>query len=371
MPDSPCRCAAKSQETALKGQKAGNASETGIKFIGEEEEKAFKETSLIVPDTWFSPKDKVSNVTWNNELPLGNDIGVITIHGSERCGCLVKLDYDEIINSNDIVTGAELSPFDRSTYDAVVTLCVAKNFIFTTTDLLRIISQNPNAKLTDAARKKIVKSMFHIAKFWITIITDHSDKTDVWHRIDSKGSFKPERKFYRSLKAHYTGRLLDFQVIGYRSSNDSQDDSVAAEVWKILASPLLYEYAKAKGQVVSTTISSLDTSKKDDQNISINRGYHTDELTHFLAREIITMKKTAHSRNPYNRIITLERIYSINGIDSVLQNTNNINTKKKQTRDKLEKILAHFKNNGLIQGYKFHKKVIGKVSTFYSVEILL
>ena len=73
----------------------------------------------------------------------------------------------------------------------------------------------------------------------------------------------------------------------------------------------------------------------------------------------------------YNKVILLDRIYSIDGIDEVQQDKNDLKKKKKRTRDKLEKILLRLKENGLIQGHKFHTKVIGKATTFYSVEILL
>ena len=87
----------------------------------------------------------------------------------------------------------------------------------------------------------------------------------------------------------------------------------------------------------------------------------------FFAREIDTMKKNPN----YSKIIILARIYSIDGIDEVQNDANSLKQKKKYTRGKIDKILTRFKTNGLIQGYKFHKKVIGKATTFYSVEILL
>lgn len=80
------------------------------------------------------------------------------------------------------------------------------------------------------------------------------------------------------------------------------------------------------------------------------------------------MKK---NQNTYNRNILLEHLYSIDGISEVQKNNNNVNFKKKSTQDKIEKILSRFKENGMIQGHIFHKKVIGKATTFYSVEILI
>ena len=103
----------------------------------------------------------------------------------------------------------------------------------------------------------------------------------------------------------------------------------------------------------------------------MKRGSHNDELAHFLSREIDTMKKTAKRKKSYSHIILLERIYKIDGIDDIQQNDNNIWKKKKRTRDKLNKLLCRFKENGVIKNHSFHKKTIGKSVTFYSVEIFI
>ena len=118
-------------------------------------------------------------------------------------------------------------------------------------------------------------------------------------------------------------------------------------------------------------MNSLTTSKKPDKKHSIKRGFHSDELTQFLSREIDTMKKTAKRKKSYSHIILLERIYKIDGIDDIQQNDNNIWLKKKRTRDKLNKILNRFKENAVILGFTLHKKLIGKSLTFHSVEIFI
>ena len=111
----------------------------------------------------------------------------------------------------------------------------------------------------------------------------------------------------------------------------------------------------------------LNTSDKTDNKPALRRGSHTNELANFLTREIDTMKKSP----TYSKIILLDRIYSIDGIDEVQNDANSLKQKKKYTRGKIDKIFTRFKTNGMIQGYIFHKKVIGKATTFYSVEILL
>ena len=349
-----------------------------LKFIDINAETLLKNNAFIFPETYYSPKDKVSNLIWNNKFNCDEDRPVITIRKSEEFGCIVWLNYDRIFADEHVITGANFSSFDRALYDAVVTLIVAGNNIFNNTALWRVITQNPDAKLTDSTRLKIAKSMFHIGNFLISIVTDYSKKADVWAYFNSDSTqrpFKSERKFYKKLQAIYGGRLLEFRWIAERSitithtvdGKEIIERKDIPEIWQFIAPPILYQYAADKEQVASIAINLLNTSDKTAKKPALKRGTHTDELANFFAREIDTMKKNSS----YSKIIVLNRIYSIDGIDEVQTDTNSVSKKKKRTRDKINIILSRFKENGLIQGHKFHKKVIGKALSFYSVEILI
>lgn len=349
-----------------------------LTYVVEGAEKLIQDSAFVSPTTLYSPKDKVSNMTWINRIQCNEDNAIITVKKSEDFGCIVRLNYDKIFADERVITGANFSDFDRALYDAVVTLMVAGNNIFSNATLWRVITQNPDVKLTDSARYKIAKSMFSIGNFLISIVTDYSKKADVWADFNSDSTqrpFKSERKFYKKLQAIYGGRLLEFRWIAERSITitrtvDGQEiieRKDIPEIWQFIAPPILYQYAADKEQVASIAMTLLNTSNKTDNKPALKRGTHTDELANFLAREIDTMKKKPN----YSKIIVLDRIYYIDGIGEIQETENNINIKKKRTRDKLEKILIRLKENGLIQGHKFHKKVIGKASTFYSVEILL
>ena len=353
-------------------------SESNLIYVDEEAERIVQENKFISPPTLYSPKDKVSNKLWTNSFNCNEDTAIITIRKSEEFGCIVRLNYDKIFADEHVITGANFSDFDRALYDAVVTLMVAGNNIFSNTALWRVITQNPDAKLTDSARLKIVKSMFHVGNFLISIVTDYSKKADVWADFNSDSTqrpFKSERKFYKKLQAIYGGRLLEFRWIAERSITitrtvDGQEiieRKDIPEIWQFIAPPILYQYAADKEQVASIAMTLLNTSDKTDNKPALKRGTHTDELANFLVREIDTMKKKPN----YSKIIVLDRIYSIDGINEVQTDTNSVNKKKKKTRDKINIILSRFKENRLIQGHKFHKKVIGKALTFYSVEILI
>ena len=350
-----------------------------LTFDNPKDEDTAKEDDFITPDTLFSPKDKVSNLTWNNKLPISETIGVTTSKKNGFSGCVVHLDYEKIINSTDVVTGAQLSPFDRCVYDAVVTLYIAGNSVFSTADIWHIISHNPKAKITATTRQKIVRSMFHISRFWISIDTDDSNNYLYWCNLRKNSNFNSERKIYKNLQATYTGRLLEFRVLGNINFDVIyQDDEHELtgkesfpEIWKILDTPILYQYAKAKGQISSTSIQLLNTAKNKEITNVVRRGSCTDELTNFLSREIDTMKRTIKSKQPYSHYILLEHIYKIDGIENVQQESNDLKKKRSRTRNKLTKILNRFKENGMIKDYLFHKKVHGKSLAFYSVEIIL
>lgn len=346
-------------------------------YVVEGAETLIQNAAFVSPTTLYSPKDKVSNMTWINRIQCNENNAIITVKKSEDFGCIVRLNYDKIFADERVITGANFSDFDRALYDAVVTLMVAGNNIFSNAALWRVITQNPDAKLTDSARYKIAKSMFSIGNFLISIVTDYSKKADVWADFNSDSTqrpFKSERKFYKKLQAIYGGRLLEFRWIAERSITitrtvDGQEiieRKDIPEIWQFIAPPILYQYAADKEQVASIAMTLLNTSDKTDNKPALRRGSHTNELANFLTREIDTMKKKPN----YSKIIVLDRIYSIDGINEVQTDTNSVNKKKKRTRDKINIILSRFKENGLIQGHKFHKKVIGKALTFYSVEIL-
>mgnify|MGYP007101925853 CR=1 FL=1 len=68
----------------------------------------------------------------------------------------------------------------------------------------------------------------------------------------------------------------------------------------------------------------LNISDKADKKPVLKRGTHTDELTNFLAREIDTMKKSL----TYSKIIFLNRVYFIDGIDEIQTDSNSLKQKK-------------------------------------------
>ena len=78
----------------LCGNLKRNFGNSVLSFENLEDELNFERRRFIMPDTHFSPKDKVSNRTWDNKLPIGRDIGIITVRNQDYFGCVVQLDYN-------------------------------------------------------------------------------------------------------------------------------------------------------------------------------------------------------------------------------------------------------------------------------------
>lgn len=341
--------------------------------------------NLLYPTVNYSAKSKISWLLFvKKEIHIKELKGVETMpikKNGDTYGALVflKIIKPDPINEeffyNDSIFTQPLNEFDRAVYDAVTSLYVAGNTKFSTEDIGRVIAHNPKAVITDNKCLEIANSMLRLNCHYIAIATDDSIDSSKWYDIENIPRLKGERKFYPKLEKCYRGRLLDFRILSsinrvYSSSNDNFffDENIPDE-WEILLCPILYEYAAAKGQVAATPINLLNTSK-DKQNKdlpALNRTQKTNILANFLAREIDTMKKTVNNKRPYSRFILLKTVYTLDGINGIQQDINSINKKKFRSRQKLDKLLTRFKENGLIRDYIYHKKQ----QAVYSAEILI
>lgn len=367
-----------------------------VQFTNQTAENLLSENSLnnhnynlLYPTVNYSSKTKVSNRLFKPKKQLKVDVlnGVITTPSKKDVfGIVVRLrihkpeaDCEQFFNDDSIFT-QPLNEFDQAVYDAVTSLYVAGNTTFTTDAICKVLAHNTRSRLTDKKRIDIAFSMLKLYAHFITIITDDSINSNDWASFsDNSSKFKGERKFYTDLKKYYQDRLLNFRIINsvdiicHKNVNGSKipcNITIPCE-WKILQVPVLYDYAATKKQVAATHIEQLNTSKDKQNNKlpALNRNKSTDNLANFLAHEIDTMKKTANKKR-YSHFILMDNLYKLDGIDDILQTTDNLKTKKKYTRQKVTKLLSRFKNNGLIADYVFHKKKHGKAFSLHSIEIL-
>ena len=272
--------------------------------------------------------------------------------GKKEITAVVSLNFSELEEwKSHVPAFKRLKPFDMDILAHAVTLYQAGNQVISTDMLFRQMNGGKHKETTQAMRNEIYDSFARLAQTWISI--------NAQEEFNAGYNTQPVFK----------GALLPCSMI--IGGNITINGQPAHDCIKLYDKSPLIEYAKAKGQVSSVPVNLLDTSKQADKVNSLKRGSHNNELASFLSREIDTMKKTAKRKQPYSRTILLDRIYKIDGINDIQQNDDNIRTKKKSTRQKLGKILNRFKENGMINGHIFHKKVHGKALTFHSVEILL
>ncbi|MBR1395954.1 MAG: MerR family transcriptional regulator [Selenomonadaceae bacterium] len=378
---------------AIKSKTAENLKNL-VQFTNQTAENLSSENSsninkynLLYPTVNYSAKTKVSNMLFRpkKQIKVNQLNGIVTLPSKKDFfGVVVRLrihkpeaDYEQFFDDASILT-QPLNEFDQAVYDAVVSLYVAGNTIFTTDAICKVLAHNTQTRLTDKKRIDITFSMLKLYAHFITIITDDSINSSDWTSFnDNSSKFKGERKFYTNLKQYYQDRLLNFRIVNsvnvtcHKNINGSKipfNRTIPCE-WELLNIPVLYDYAATKKQIAATHIEYLNTSKdkQNDKLPALNRNTRTDNLANFLAHEIDTMKKTINNKRPYSRFILLKTVYSLDGINDIQQDINSINKKKFRSRQKLDKLLTRLKENGLIRDYIYHKKQ----QVVYSAEILL
>ena len=363
--------------------------QTGQNLLSENSSNINK-YNLLYPTVNYSAKTKVSNMLFRpkKQIKINQLNGIVTLPSKKDFfGVVVRLrihkpeaDCEQFFD-DDSIFSQPLNEFDQAVYDAVVSLYVADNTIFTTDAICKVLAHNTQTRLTNKKRIDIAFSLLKLYAHFITIITDDSINSSDWTSFnDNSSKFKGERKFYTNLKQYYQDRLLNFRIVNsvnvtcHKNINGSKIpfNRTIPNEWKIIQIPILYDYAAIKKQVAATNIEYLNTSKdkQNDKLPALNRNTRTDNLANFLAHEIDTMKKTANKKR-YSHFILMDTLYKLDGIDDISQNANNIKTKKQYTRKKIIKLLSRFKDNGLIADYVFHKKKRGKTFFLHSIEILL
>ena len=356
-------------------------------FLLSENSSNINKYNLLYPTVNYSAKTKVSNMLFRpkKQIRVNKLNGIMTLPSKKDFfGVVVRLrihkpetDYEQFFDDDSIFTQL-LNEFDQAVYDAVVSLYVAGNTIFTTDAICKALAHNTQTRLTDKKRIDIAFSMLKLYAHFITIITDDSINSSDWTSFnDNSSKFKGERKFYTNLKQYYQDRLLNFRIVNsvnvtcHKNINGSKipfNRTIPCE-WELINIPVLYDYAATKKQIAATHIEYLNTSKdkQNDKLPALNRNTRTDNLANFLAHEIDTMKKTVNNKRPYSRFILLKTVYTLDGINDIQQDINSINKKKFRSRQKLDKLLTRLKENGLIRDYIYHKKQ----QVVYSAEILL
>ena len=328
---------------------------------------------VIYPDNFYRAKDKVTNSVYSEKLTLGHFKPVITgTKGNNDFGALVKVDSNvtALELNNDGMGGHTIAffhPLDeeaRIIFDVVANLYNSGNKIITPKDILKVKRNNKNAQISASTEQDIIRIVDSLAKRQIVILSNDNTAPLLWGKV----KFKPEKKYYNKLGDKMEGALLPVEKYSTPYMDEEGNIKEKDVYWKILKMPVLYEYAQIKGQISTTPMKYLEPTKRGKENFTKRSG-HSDSLRIFLATEIDTMNKNPKS---YSNIITCERLYKVGGVlDSDSENTRK--RKCLRIRKLTEKILDLMLKNGAenFTEYAWHKKLVGRAQTYYSLEIFL
>ena len=272
------------------------------------------------PDTFISPKDKVSNKAFEGKL---NGKGSLALK-MERKGTnkpittMVSIDFDEM-QGITIRGRKELTIYDRAVHDAIITLYVeGGNDIITLPMIYRVMTGDPNARLKAKQAEAISNSVTKLMYSNITI--DATDELKTYYGVDG-------------LK--YNGYLLVLERI------IATVDSNVMEAIHVLRAPILYEYANYKNQIGRTDIKLLNTPGKKNEEIIALQSY--------LRLRILSFKGS----KKLPPTIVYDTVYK--QINVSAETPGALRKKKAKVRGQVKQILDYWKQEGFIKGYVENK----------------
>ena len=286
-----------------------------------------KVQAISHPTSFYSPKDKITKCLFNNIIGAEQETSIATEgqKSKKELTAIVKIDYDKLKN---IQYGRDMSQYDKQVYDAVASLAIDNRIVKLST-IYRAMTGNNKARLTAKSTADLSESLDKMASTRII--------------IDASG----EKNGYKMDNYIFKGNLL------YLKSLEAEVDGVKEEFIKILDTPILYQYAKAKKQIACTDIAMLNTP--------INKNKESLALQSYLMERINDMK--GDFKNTQINYNTLFERLSINI-------SGDANSRKKRTmiRNTTKEILEYWKKENFIKDYKEYS-VLGK-NSITGIEIL-
>ena len=216
----------------------------------------------------------------------------------------------------------KITPYDREVHDAVVTLHVAGNKIVTPEMVYRAMNgMTESEKLSPQAIDAVTRSM------------DKSRYTTL--KID----FSQEAQAYKKdCKAIYEGYLLACDKLTVSTGGRTK------EAYRLLREPILLEYSKISGQIITVPIKLLQTKGniRSTEDVIVLRGY--------LLRQIEGMKsRTFHRINK----IAYKSIFT--ELDILPDNYANYKEKTRKIREHVIAILGGWVKQNYIKNYEQYK----------------
>jgi len=287
----------------------------------------------IIPQKHIKPINKLANTITKDIIDKGQIDLIVSGKNSKReIYTKVMLEYD---NKHIQMSGQKYMPYDREVYDGVVTLYAAGNDFVTPAMVYRAMNglsgtEYIKPETLEKVRQSLDKSMR------IYTVIDYTDEAKMYNK--------------KIEKTTYEGYLLAAEKVTVKVNGEIH------EAYRIL-SPILYEYAKISGQIISVPIKYLQTKDavRSTDEVIVIRGY--------LLRQIEWMRNTRVYRSEN---ITYQGIYEELGISKIFLDDTAYKNKTRTVRNHIKAILDEWTDQGYIIDYKEyqeHKTMRGIVIT--------
>lgn len=324
------------------------------------------------PDKWTSPNTRVSNKL-EVLLQAGEpgDLPVYNIDRTNEICVFVGVSYAEGVDLPQ-----NYSLFDRAVHDAVCALWEYgdRSHVFTADMLIRAMTGSPSLRPSKRMREAVIKSLEKQMQILVKVDATEEIKA----AIKRKGQEPPRGYSYKR-----GGNILSLDILESRNGNQ-----VIPAYW-IKGEPILLNYAKQTGKIITTNIEVLDIKEVDDKgritgNIIPNTDNHLTMKT-YLWRRVATMQydqrqaedalrkynRRQKKENPARDLSSFFKVSRTIRFDKVFEKvgiaTSNRRTLK-QNRDYIFQVMKYWKAKGEIADYKTQK---GEKNAITGVTIII
>lgn len=294
--------------------------------------------STVFPDQFLTPKDKVSNKLFEGAIaPLVETTVNQGGYSSKKdISTLVTLNYDDLAAVELVNRPKGLTAYDREVADAIISLyVVGNNEVVTDQMIYRVITGNPDARLT-AQAQEVVQQSVKVLRGTIVNLKASDDLANS----------------YNIEEIYWEGPLISLETVRAKIKGKY------VNAYKINRMPVLYRYADSLNQVARVPIELLNTS--------INKTPEVITLQGYLLRRVVAMKGSNLSR-----VILYSTILDNIGLEELTHSEKALTAVQRKKIQKIKdftlRILDEWKEKTFIIDYKLNYK--GNTKTLVSVEI--
>lgn len=268
------------------------------------------------PKEFISPKDRITGKLFEGELTKELRKYKTEAPGRKELTVMASMFFDDL--KGITLSNNDLSIYDRAVHDAIVTLYVdgGNNYV-TTLMIHRVITGNPEAKLSSGSNRNIVNSIEKLSMIRVY--------------IDATGELSGKGYNFNKEDPTFSENLI------YTRTAPVIHNGEVKKVIQIIDTPILYKYAGAKNQISRINMNILNTP--------INKNKEIIELQSYLTQRIEAMKGSTKQR----RVIVLKTVYR--NLDLKQTTPGAIRKKHSRLRNHINTILTDWKEKEYITDY--------------------